>query len=168
MKENELANNLTNMEWEVYEVPPLTLRRVFTPQQVEILLPLVRSYAALERAGMREACANFVDSRLRPLMSTGGIHMLVGSGDLRREICSLPDLAADEAIERVKAAAQEPWRRFLWLNHSRYLPHQHMPYGDDGEMQCCGIDFKRDSAEAIERYLDMRIAALTAAAKESK
>lgn len=47
-------------------------------------------------------------------------------------------------------------RRLLWLNHSRYLPFNHSPYGDDGEMQCCGIDFKRDSAEAIERRLDSR------------
>ena len=44
-------------------------------------------------------------------------------------------------------------RRLLWLNHARYLPYVHMPYGDDGEMQCCGLDFKRASPEFIEEAL---------------
>lgn len=42
-------------------------------------------------------------------------------------------------------------REMLWFNHG----HQGHPilYGDDGEMQCntCRIDFKRDSAEEIQR-----------------
>lgn len=168
----------------------------------------IRTYAALQRAGMREACAKHVNvaaERWHVTDSALSNHYY----DLEEGIRKLPDLAADEAldnfrdaateaalplacnaiiesldggefspvsplakvaaaIEKVKAAAQEQWRRLLWLNHARYLPFEHMPYGDDGEMQCCGIDFKRDSAEAIERYLGMRIAALTAAAKESK
>lgn len=60
--------------------------------------------------------------------------------------------------ERIVAQAQEQWRKLLWLNHARYLPFVHMPYGDDGEMQCCGIDFKRWSAEDIERLLVQRFA----------
>lgn len=41
-------------------------------------------------------------------------------------------------------------RKLLWSNHG--CPPSHL-YGDDGEMQCqaCVIDFKRDSAEVIER-----------------
>ena len=41
-------------------------------------------------------------------------------------------------------------RKLLWLRHG--CPF-HALYGDDGEMQCsaCGIDFKRASAEYIER-----------------
>jgi hypothetical protein len=37
-------------------------------------------------------------------------------------------------------------RRLLWLRHG----HRGL-YGDDGEMQCneCGVDFKRDSIEAV-------------------
>jgi len=50
------------------------------------------------------------------------------------------------------------WRELLWLNHGRYTGCQHAPYGDDGEMQCCGIDFKRCSAEQIGEYLTKRAA----------
>jgi hypothetical protein len=41
-------------------------------------------------------------------------------------------------------------RKLLWLRHGCEIT---VLYGDDGEMQCgkCGIDFKRDSAESIER-----------------
>ena len=42
-------------------------------------------------------------------------------------------------------------RKLLWLNHG------HWPlYGDDGEMQCsiCGLDFKHDSTEVIEKRFD--------------
>src|SRR5258708_2272244 len=51
------------------------------------------------------------------------------------------------------APADELWRKLLWNNHARYLPFEHTPYGDDGEMQCCGIDFKRMSAEEIDKVL---------------
>jgi hypothetical protein len=47
-------------------------------------------------------------------------------------------------------------RELLWLNHARYIPYTHMPYADDGEMQCCGIDFKRHSPESISKYLAKR------------
>jgi|GEM_PF-3428809 len=41
-------------------------------------------------------------------------------------------------------------RKLLWLRHG--CP-PHGLYGDDGEMQCstCGLDFKRNKAEFIER-----------------
>jgi hypothetical protein len=41
-------------------------------------------------------------------------------------------------------------RQLLWLNHGCISL-----YGDDGEMQCgqCGIDFKRDPVDLIERRL---------------
>jgi hypothetical protein len=48
------------------------------------------------------------------------------------------------------------WRKLLWLNHARYLPFEHTPYGDDGEMQCCGIDFKRASPDEIYELLIQR------------
>lgn len=38
-------------------------------------------------------------------------------------------------------------REYLWLNHSK--DSNCTPYGDDGEMQCCGIDFKRTSIDDI-------------------
>jgi hypothetical protein len=53
----------------------------------------------------------------------------------------------------------QKWRELLWLNHARYTPYVHMPYGDDGEMQCCGIDFKRQSVEEISEYLMRRAGA---------
>lgn len=47
-------------------------------------------------------------------------------------------------------------RKYLWLNHS-YKNDQCTPYGDDGEMQCCGIDFKRMSIElTIDTIVSMR------------
>lgn len=47
-------------------------------------------------------------------------------------------------------------RRLVWLSHWRYAPGSHMPYGDDGQMQCCGIDFIRTSVEEMERILAER------------
>ena len=41
-------------------------------------------------------------------------------------------------------------RGHAWLNHSHCAG---MPYGDDGEMQCCHIDFKRDSVDDIMRKI---------------
>ena len=48
-------------------------------------------------------------------------------------------------------------RRLLWTIHSRDNCNL---YGDDGEMQCntCVIDFKRDSAEKIDkRFFDIGV-----------
>ena len=42
--------------------------------------------------------------------------------------------SAEEAVDWEREA-----RKLLWLNHNC----GRMPYGDDGEMQCCGWDFKR-------------------------
>ena len=36
-------------------------------------------------------------------------------------------------------------REYLWLNHGKDCH----PYGDDGEMQCCMIDFKRTDINKI-------------------
>ncbi len=43
----------------------------------------------------------------------------------------------------------------LWINHSC---SSHMPYGDDGEMQCCGIDFVRmPIKELVDFISDKRL-----------
>lgn len=48
-------------------------------------------------------------------------------------------------------------RQYLWLNHA-YKNELCIPYGDDGEMQCCGIDFKRMSIElTIDTIIARRI-----------
>lgn len=60
-----------------------------------------------------------------------------------------------QSEERVAAL-----RKLLWLNHARYAPYLHLPYGDDGQMQCCGIDFKNWSVEDIEKHLYARSALL--------
>lgn len=43
-------------------------------------------------------------------------------------------------------------RKLLWLNHSCSIDKL---YGDGGEMQChnCGIDFRRDSIDFIEKQI---------------
>jgi hypothetical protein len=41
-----------------------------------------------------------------------------------------------------------------WLNHGRHC----RPYGDDGEMQCCALDFKRMPLDELrERVHDLRL-----------
>lgn len=50
-------------------------------------------------------------------------------------------------------------RQLLWLNHGPNC----RPYGDDGEMQCCGLDFKRANwHELKDRVLEMRLRRLKA------
>ena len=77
----------------------------------------------------------------------------IGGGCKDRDIC-------EQAYKQIKARLQpvpeekksenELLRKLLWVRHG--CPF-HCLYGDDGEMQCscCGIDFKRASAEYIER-----------------
>lgn len=50
----------------------------------------------------------------------------------------------------VQTAEAKTLRRLLWLRHGCKTPAL---YGDDGELQCseCMIDFKRDTAEQIEK-----------------
>jgi hypothetical protein len=75
-------------------------------------------------------------------------------------------LAAPPAPAKACAASEaenKSLRRLLWLRHAS----DHIGYGDDGEMQCsrCRIDFKRDSAEQIDkRFAEMGMAKITAAA----
>jgi hypothetical protein len=68
-------------------------------------------------------------------------------------------VSALESIAASQAAAladEDLWHNLLWMNHARYFPYPHMPYGDDGEMQCCGIDFKRWTAQQIDEHLSLR------------
>jgi len=60
----------------------------------------------------------------------------------------------DEILRRVSAdpLLQEnlQWREFAWLS----CPHDIMgKYGDDGEMQCRGADFRRDKIEELSEHL---------------
>jgi hypothetical protein len=67
-----------------------------------------------------------------------------------------PQPIEEAALWRRDAEVEAPWRKLLWFNHARYLPNEHTPYGDDGEMQCCGIDFKRMNAKEIDELLVRR------------
>lgn len=43
-----------------------------------------------------------------------------------------------------------------WMNHG--LPGKCRPYGDDGEMQCCGVDFRRTPFDELqERVNELRL-----------
>lgn len=50
--------------------------------------------------------------------------------------------------------------KLRWLLWAAHWDLQHHLYGDDGEMQCSGVDgicdFKRDSVQAIEAHLQRR------------
>lgn len=63
-------------------------------------------------------------------------------------------MATSGEIDRVNEERRQ-LRRLLWLNHG----HDYM-YGDDGQMQCGGLDFKTATAEEIEEHIDPRVAAL--------
>lgn len=87
----------------------------------------------------------------------------------REHILALTPATAIHAEKLLVAQEIEPWRRLLWLNHAQYLPFTHTPYGDDGKMQCCGINFKQWSAKQIEEQLDSRTtSALETIEKENK
>ena len=97
------------------------------------LKPLLRD---LEHAFVSERGDNFNWSKYYALILSG---------------CSIVNEL--EQAARESASDDELWRKLLWSNHARCLPFEHTPYGDDGEMQCCGIDFKRTSAQKIDRLL---------------
>jgi len=72
----------------------------------------------------------------------------VGKNYSLRELVN--DLQAVSALsENGGREAENVMRRLLWMMHGA----DHVLYGDDGEMQCskCMIDFKRMSAQDIER-----------------
>jgi len=73
---------------------------------------------------------------------------------------------ATEYLNRVKAEAEAPWRRMLWLRHGCIGL-----YGDDGEMQCgaCLLDFKRMNAGTIEaRFTELGLRALATSQEPTK
>ncbi len=47
-------------------------------------------------------------------------------------------------------------RKLLWLAHIQIEQHAGRAYGDDGEMQCCGIDFQRADVQDIHDALSER------------
>jgi hypothetical protein len=82
----------------------------------------------------------------------------VNADDALFALCENHKLATPTAAAGSTPPNDSLWRELLWMNHARYTGCQHLPYGDDGEMQCCGIDFKRWSAEQIGEYLTKRAA----------
>lgn len=50
--------------------------------------------------------------------------------------------------ENEKRLSGKEIREYLWMNHS-YKNEQCCPYGDDGEMQCCGMDFKKQDISVL-------------------
>jgi hypothetical protein len=81
---------------------------------------------------------------------------LEGTGAVNKADILLSQWAAEGNQGRAREWTEEDeiaeLRKLLWFRHG--CPISAL-YGDDGEMQCgrCGIDFKRDSAESIERKL---------------
>lgn len=87
---------------------------------------------------------------------------------LMREAESALDAARTEATRHVEARGtlEQKYRAHLWVNHG--CPFGAL-YGDDGEMQCHGIDFKRMPLEDLERHLyERKLAALAAAEEEGQ
>ena len=60
----------------------------------------------------------------------------------------------DDSLNDIPGLLEEnkALRKLVWLSHGC----NNMPYGDDGEMQCCGIDFKRLSVEDIVKIFETR------------
>ena len=116
------------------------------------------------RAGMREACADAASQDAQAILTSVGNIQDTDAGDeidedlnriekcslrVASRIRSLPDLAADEAIERIKAKA---------------MFHEHVTTCKE----CFYLGESLQTPCARRLQLEQRIAALTAAAKESK
>jgi hypothetical protein len=98
-------------------------------------------------AAITEAVAICEATDARTARERGQDAAETGYYELRRIIWRLRDAASAGApLDRETATL----RKLLWLRHGCVIATL---YGDDGEMQCaaCGIDFKRASAEEIER-----------------
>ena len=55
----------------------------------------------------------------------------------------------DSVMTAARAEVDEEWHRwFLW----EACPHE-LKYGDDGEMQCGGADFRRDELWTLQRHV---------------
>ncbi len=68
-----------------------------------------------------------------------------------------------------RTCLSEAWRDLLKLRYLLWCMHPCIgKYGDDGEMQCpCGIDFRRDSVDVIERKtVEMNMRKLAASNEE--
>jgi hypothetical protein len=77
-------------------------------QLVAALKTHLASRVAAARSEALEQAAEFVEATLMPLMSTGGIHMLVSSGELRRKVESLapkPNYRKRVELERADDSA---------------------------------------------------------------
>jgi len=75
----------------------------------------------------------------------------------------------DKELKRADALAEERdvWeheaRKLFWLHHGC----SGSPYGDDGEMQCCGLDFKRWPWDVLrQRVFDMQVTRLQQAQEQ--
>lgn len=52
-------------------------------------------------------------------------------------------------------------RKEWWANHPNQYGSICCPYGDDGEMQCCGVDFRRAPLERLQSWIeDARLRAM--------
>lgn len=162
MKENELVEQLTNKFYAAcVELDDEEERKNAQDEIRENIMPLIRSYAATERAGMREACANVMDIELRALAKQEDgkdeMHPLIagevyGWTAAKAKVRSLPDTAADEAIERVKAEARLEGE-LIGLR-----------FAVENDLICaCDLETKPEDLCATHK----RIAELTAAAKET-
>lgn len=52
-----------------------------------------------------------------------------------------------------RPTTEKEFRQHLWLNHGCGTL---LPYGDDGEMQCCGVDFKRAALNDLIPQLQVK------------
>lgn len=108
--EQELVEQLTNKFYAAcVELDDEEERKNAQDEIRENIMPLIRSYAATERAGMREACAALIGN-YKFLCEENERAYASAKRIFSQAIRDVPDTAADEAIERIKREAERKWR----------------------------------------------------------
>ena len=67
----------------------------------------------------------------------------------RISIADYPTMVDAEDYDRLEHNLRYEW----WLNHGHAFGVQ---YGDDGEMQCCMVDFKRMPIEQLRIFVEAK------------
>ena len=70
-------------------------------------------------------------SKLRELAGKMDHYISALTGAHAKDVCFRCQI---EALLPALEQRERELRELLWMNHARYLPYTHIPYGDDGEM----------------------------------
>jgi hypothetical protein len=94
-----------------------------------------------------------IDTAIQEYFTHMGLRRKEGHSTIIETFAALTQLAIDRSCGEL----EEQLRREWWCNHGC----AGTPYGDDGEMQCCMIDFKRmPFAELRKKVEEIRLVSI--------